>query len=164
MRKCTSLTTISNHQKTTPDQHAPQQHQAHKLKVIFQNINGWIQKKEALQQIYTELNPDIILFAHTNIAPPRRHIHIHPYISYMHNTANNASGVAILIKPNITHSKITHVFQGETIAIKIETTLGPIIIATNYSPPGRRYLPIVDINWLARHRTPVYLLGKNPVF
>ena len=77
----------------------------------------------------------------------------------MHNTATNASGVAILIKPNIKHSKITHPFRGDTLALKVETSLGPIIIATNYSPPGRRYIPIGDLNWLARHQTPCYLLA-----
>ena len=118
MKRFISQTTMWRVTRDNPDQNAPPQH-AHKLKVIFQNINGWIGKKEALQQIYTELNPDIILFAHTNIAPPRRHINIHPYITYMHNTGNQSSGVAILIKPNITHSKITHEFHGETLAIKI---------------------------------------------
>ena len=67
--------------------------------------------------------------------------------------------MAVLIKPHITHSKISYKFTGDTIAIKIETTLGPIIVAVNYSPPGRRYLPMADFNWLSRHQTPVYLLG-----
>ena len=139
---------------TTPDRHPPQQ-----LKIIFQNINGYIEKKHAIQQIYTGLNPDIILFAHTNIAPPTPNINIHPYICYSHNTARRASGVAILIKPDITHTKITHAFVGETLAIQVETSLGPIIIAVHYSPPHRQYIPITDINWLAGCNEPVYLLA-----
>ena len=40
----------------------------HHLKIAFQNINGWNEdKKPALTQYFTQLNPDIILFAHTNI-------------------------------------------------------------------------------------------------
>ena len=131
----------------------------HKIKITFQNINGWIGKQHALKEIYTQANPDIILFAHTNIQSPTAPIKIHPYITYMHNTARIGSGVAILIKPHITHSKISHTFLGETLAIQVETSLGPIIIATHYSPPARRYIPIADLNWLARHQTPVYLLG-----
>ena len=87
------------------------------------------------------------------------HININPYITYTHNIGRIGGGVALLIKPHITHSKINHRFDGDTIAIKIETTLGPIIVAVNYSPPRRRYLPMADLNWLARHQTPVYLLG-----
>ena len=77
----------------------------------------------------------------------------------MYNTLKLCSGVAILIKPYITHSIITHTFIGDTLAIKIETSLGPIIIATNYSPPSRQFIPITDLNWLASHQTPAYLLA-----
>ena len=131
----------------------------HKIKIVFQNINSWNNKQNALKQHYEEISPDIILFAHTNIYPPLRPIKFHPYITYMHNTATIYSGVAILIKPDIKHSKITHKFTGDTIAIQIETSLGPIIVATHYSPPSRGYIPISDLNWLSRHRTPTYLLA-----
>ena len=92
-------------------------------------------KQNALKQYYAQHDPDIILFAHTNIeSPAPTPIKIHPYITHMYNTGKLCSGVAILIKPYITHSIITHTFIGDTLAIKIETSLGPIIIATNYSP------------------------------
>ena len=129
------------------------------IKVTFQNINGYIEKERAIQQIYTRLNSDIILFAHTNIAPPTAPINIHPYITHMHNTARYHSGVAILVKPHITHKIVTHNFRGDTLAIQVETSTGPIIIAVNYSPPHRQHIPIGDINWIARHRTPAYLLA-----
>ena len=77
----------------------------------------------------------------------------------MWNTAQDHSGVAILIKKDIEHSLITHVFDGDTLAIKVETSLGPIILGTNYSPPGRLYLPVRDIMWFSRHRLPAYLLA-----
>ena len=129
-----------------------------KLKILFQNINGWNSKKDALTHHYTQIDPDIILLAHTNIHPPKT-LKLHPYTVYTHNTARVAAGVAILIKPNIKHSLINHTFRGDTIAINIDTSLGPINIATNYSPPGRHYIPIGDIHWLARHNTPTYILA-----
>ena len=77
----------------------------------------------------------------------------------MWNTAQEYSGVAILIKKDIQHSLITRTFDGDTLAIQVETSLGPIILGTNYSPPGRGYVPIRDIMWFSRHRLPAYLLA-----
>ena len=132
----------------------------HHLKIAFQNINGWNEdKKPALTQYFTQLNPDIILFAHTNIHANTAPLKLHPYTVYMHNTDTQYSGVAILVKPNIKHCLVNHQFRGDTIAITVETSLGPINIATNYSPPRRQYIPIADINWLSRHRTPTYILA-----
>ena len=77
----------------------------------------------------------------------------------MWNTAQEYSGVAILIKKDIQHSLITRTFDGDTLAIQVETSLGPIILGTNYSPPGRGYVPTRDIMWFSRHRLPAYLLA-----
>ena len=129
------------------------------LKVIFQNINGWYGKEDALKLYYSQENPDIILLAHTNHFPPRSAIKIHPYIVYTCNTAQLYSGVAILVKRDIEHSLIDKKFDGDTLAIKVETSIGPIIIGTNYSPPSRPNIPVRDIMWFSRHRSPVYLLA-----
>lgn len=43
--------------------------------------------------------------------------------------------------------------------VKIETTLGPIIIATCYLPPRTPYIPYGDITRLLGHNKPVYLMG-----
>ena len=137
-----------------------QQFQANNLKIIFQNINGWLGKKDTLTPILQNLNPDIICMAHTNIHPPHSPIKIHPYITYDCNTVGLYSGVAILIKKDILHSPVNRAFFGDTVAIKVETTMGPIIIACNYSPPARPYLPFPDIMWLARHRTPYILVSR----
>ena len=109
-------------------------------------------------EIYTPLDPDIILLAHTNIHPPKI-LKFHPYIVYTHNIDRYASGVAILIKPEIKHSKINRPFIGDTLAIKVDTTLGPIIIGTHYSPPRHLFIPIPDINFFSRNETPAYLIG-----
>ena len=105
------------------------------------------------------MNADILLLAHTNIFPPYKDIKLLGYTVYCYNTAQNHSGVAILIRSDIQHNIINKKFEGDTLAIKIETTTGPVIIATNYSPPSRVIFPILDLMWLARHRTPVYFLA-----
>ena len=67
--------------------------------------------------------------------------------------------MAILIKSDIQHSLINKTFDGDTLAITTETTTGPVIIGTNYSPPSRIIFPMRDIMWFARHRTSLYLLA-----
>ena len=129
------------------------------LHIIFQNINGWDQKAPSLKQIYNKLNPDIILLADTSHLVTQQPIKFFPYKVYSHNTAARYSGVAILIKPYIKHSLINHKFVSDTIAIKVETNTGPVLIAVNYNPPSRIYLPIEDLQWLSRHRSPTYLIA-----
>ena len=122
------------------------QHQPLNLMILFQNINGWHCKKSNLRLDYEEIKPDIILLAHTNIHGTVQPIRLFPYTVYMHNTAQNFSGVAILIKRDINHSLINRKFDGDTLAIKVETSLGSIIVGTNYSPPSRGLIPIRDLN------------------
>ena len=129
------------------------------LKIFFQNINGWTNKREALKVDIRSLNPDIILLAHTGIHGDMPRIHFYPYKVYHHNTAARYSGVAILIKPDISHKLINHRFVGDTLAISVDTSMGPIVVGTNYTPPSRAGLPFADIMWFARHRQPTYLLA-----
>ena len=81
------------------------------------------------------INPDIVLLAHTGIYGDIPPIYFYPYKVYHKNTAARFSGVAILIKPDISHRKIEQRFTGDTIAISVDTSMGPIIIGTNYTPP-----------------------------
>ena len=101
---------------------------------MFQNINSWQNKSLSLKEIYRKYDPEIILFAHTNRTnnnPPK----FFPYKTFAINTARNASGVVLFIKPWLKYSPINHKFVSDTVAIKVETNTGPIIVAVNYTPP-----------------------------
>ena len=128
------------------------------VKILFQNTNGWVAKAPALKLIFRKHDPDILLVAHTSVANDFP-LKFFPYRCYHHNTATLYSGVAIFIKPHIKHSLISHQFQSDTIALRVETSHGPIVLATNYTPPSRQSLPTQDLNWLASLRTPAYLLA-----
>ena len=138
---------------------AGNRYQPNRLNVIFQNINGWHNKKEDLKLDYRRHNPDVILLACTNIYNGKKPIYFYPYTVYQQNTEENWSGVAILVKRDIDHHLVNHKFNDDTLAIRVETSLGPIIIGTNYSPPRRRALPKRDLNWFANHSLPTYLLA-----
>lgn len=50
------------------------------------------------------------------------------------------------------------IFDTDVLATQIETTLGPIIIATTYLPPRRPYLPVTDFYRLLNNNIPTYLV------
>ena len=112
------------------------------LKIFFQNINGWTNKREALKVDIRRLNPDIILLAHTGIHSDMLRIHFYPYKVYYHNTAARYSGVAILVKPDISHNLINQRFVCDTLAINVDTSMGPIVVGTNYTHPQDRDNPL----------------------
>ena len=43
--------------------------------------------------------------------------------------------------------------------MEIETSLGPIIVATTYLPPRRPFLPYTDMHRLLSNSVPTYILG-----
>ena len=139
-----------------PNPHAPLPTST--IKIIYQNINGWQNKSQILRQAFSTVNADVILLAHTGLEN-NNPLKFHPYTPYQHTTGGYYSGVGILIKNNIQHSLVKHKFKHDTIAIRVETTTGPIILATNYHPPRYNHLPQEDLDWLANHNTPTYLLA-----
>ena len=50
-------------------------------------------------------------------------------------------------------------FDTDFLAIEIETSLGPIIIATTYLPPRRPFLQYTDSHKLLRNSITTYILG-----
>ena len=129
------------------------------LQVIYQNVHGWENKANLLRRTFSTLNADVILLADTGLKNNNK-LKFHPYISYQHSsTGGFHAGVGIFIKKSIQHSLVKRKFSHDTIAVYIETTTGPIILATNYHPPSRNYLPQEDLDWLANHQTPAYLLA-----
>ena len=46
------------------------------------------------------------------------------------------------------------------LAVEIETSLGPIIIASTYLPPSRPFLPYTDVHRLLSNNIPTYILGN----
>ena len=129
------------------------------LRVVFQNVNGWMANRNSLRPAYSKVNADVLLLADTGMEPTSK-LKLHPYISYQtKNVTGTHAGVAILIRPEIAHKVIRDPFYMDTIAVQIETTSGPIIVATCYQPPRFGYPPFNDLDWLAGHHLPTYLLA-----
>ena len=108
--------------------------------------------------MYRQYDPDIILInSHGNT--DTENIKIWPYRVHQKNrTQSRSHGVAIAVKPSIQYRIIDN-FDEDTLAVKIQTQQGPLIIATIYHPPSRPYLPSQDILALLRHSVPTYIIG-----
>ena len=100
----------------------------------------WKTNKDSLLISYAQTNPHIILINSHGLKSTET-LKIPGYWVYKINTSENRDdGSAIAVKYNINH-KLFDDFHTDVIAIQVETTLGPIVIATTYLPPRRPYLP-----------------------
>ena len=138
-----------------------------RLRVVQHNVLTWNNRKHELSNTYRTLDPDIILIQSHGITNNET-FKIHGYKTITSNYLNrHVDGTAIAIKQNIQHNIIGN-FLTNTLAIKIQTQTGPIIIATDYIPPSRLFIPIPDYNTLFRRQEPVYffadLNAHHPTF
>ncbi len=62
------------------------------------------------------------------------------------------------MKYNVPH-KLFDDYETDVLAIEVDTTLGPQIIATKNLPPRRPYLPFLDFYRLLNNSIPTYILG-----
>lgn len=117
------------------------------------NIRTWEKNKYLLTTALHSSLPDIFLLNENNTS---KNIKCRGY--YTIQNFNNHSGVAILIKNNIQFS-IIPTSNDTILAIKIQTTLGPLIIATIYSPPRFNHINTITLNKLLDQNTPFIIIG-----
>lgn len=85
-------------------------------------------------------------------------IKIFSYNLYQRNKSGERSGgVAIAVKKGLQH-RIIDDFDQEFLVVEVDTSRGPINLATEYLPPRCPSLPYPDLLRLLRLHTPVYLL------
>ena len=106
-----------------------------KIKIIQHNVVKWTSaRKNELSNYYIKEQADIILLNSTGI-PNENRIKLFNYNIYQKNISGEESpGIAVAIKRTIKH-KLIDDFDLDMLAIKIDTTKGPIIISTTYLPP-----------------------------
>ena len=131
-----------------------------RINIRYQNVQHWTDEKDAaLINHLTNTDPDIILIASTSKQTHHKPIKIYKYHTFTTNKSNERSaGCAIAIKQGLQFEIINN-FQSDCIAAKIQTSHGPVIISTAYSPPRQIVLPLQDINHLARNQIPAILIA-----
>ena len=134
------------------------------LLIYHVNIRSFNKNHYLLKMDIHKYSPDIILLnetSSTHSSPKLR-----DYYCY-HICKEAFSGVAMFIKYNILFS-IIPLNSSDTIAVKIHTSLGPLIISTTYSPPRHSYIDTRPLHYLLNFNIPVILIGdfnaKNYLF
>lgn len=126
--------------------------------ILQHNVRHWDTNKLTLTNIYKEISPDVILI-NSHGLKNHESIKIQNYITYLINSSGEANdGSAILVKEHLKH-RVKENYDTDVILTTIETTTGPINIATTYLPPRRPFLPITDFHNIASETYPTYIIG-----
>ena len=129
------------------------------IKILQHNVIKWTYKRRnELYNCYIKENPDIIILNATG-QTDQQPIKLFNYKVYQRNKESEEhAGIAIAVRYNIKH-KIHDDYNGDVLAVEVETNRGQIIIATTYWPPRRDIAPLQDILRIIRKRIPAYILG-----
>ena len=128
------------------------------ITIIQHNVLYWSTNKQSLISNYLSVNPDVILLSSHGLKD-NQELKIPGFKIYKVNYSESLSdGSAIAIKHNIKH-KLIDDFDTDFLAVELDTSLGPIILATTYLPPRRPFLPYTDMLRLLSNNIPTYILG-----
>ena len=131
---------------------------SNQIKIFQLNAGGWITNKLSIQNAIRKENIDVVLINEHGIKAGEE-LKITSYNVYKKNALNERrSGCAIAIRKNLEY-RIREDFHSDLLSIEIDTSLGPIIIATAYIPPRVGYLHYPDYFRLFNTRKPVYFVG-----
>ncbi len=123
-----------------------------KLTILQHNVLLWNTSKQSLIN-YPQISPQITLI-NSHVLKSERFLKISGYKTYKINTSESiADGSAIAVKYNLTY-KVYDDYDTDVLAMEVDTTLGPQIIATMYLPPRRPYVPFPDFYRLLNNNIP----------
>ena len=126
------------------------------LTIIQVNIRNIKRNKYLLLNEINNFNPDIILLNETGKAT-QENLKIRGFRVFG-NSNLEYSGVAIYIKLGLTYS---HIFLEEDniIGIRLQTNMGPINIATAYTPPRQNAIQSPSINKIFSYDIPSLMIA-----
>lgn len=128
------------------------------LTIVQHNVCHWTTRKNSLSNTYYDINPEIILLNSHGLKATEQ-LKLFNYNTHKCNKTNERNdGIAIAIKRNIKY-KLLDNFNDDIMAIKIQTSLGEVIVATTYLPPRRPILPIAEFLKLLNYNLPIYIIG-----
>ena len=124
--------------------------------IFHVNVRGWRSNKYALSIEASSNNSDIILINDLS-TPPNFNINLQGYHAISKSQGQH-KGVAILIRDQIAFQELP-VLDINTLAIRLHTNLGPIIICTSYIPPSIKTIPSVAFNKLLNFNLPTLFIA-----
>lgn len=138
------------------------------LTILQHNVLAWTHnRKYELYNAYRQVDPDVLLINAHGCTGGNK-IKLYGYSVYQLNAFDQLhDGVAVAVRNNLKHVILDN-FDENYLAIQIETTLGPTLIATGYQPPRRPIVPLQSLLQIFRRNTlPVIFMGdinaRHPV-
>ena len=133
---------------------------------IYQlNIRCWNTLKYPLTVDISNYSPDLILLNETGL-PALDIPNIQGYTS-LSKSNGRYTGAAILIKHSLNY-EIIPITDENTIAIKLQTELGPLVVATSYCAPRQAFIPTTSIYKILSNNLPTLFIGDfnahSPLF
>ena len=130
----------------------------HMIKFVQHNIQFWSTKKQSLYHIYNQNDLDIMLI-NSHLLIENERLNIYNYNTLQFNKHNkHHAGTAIAIRKPLIYRLIDN-FHSGMIAITIDTTLGPVIIGTDYISLRRQNINYIDYHTLFTRPEPTNFIG-----
>ena len=124
------------------------------LTILQINIRCWNSNRYVFQSSLCNYNPQIII---VNELGTCNNMRLSGY-SGIYKNLQPFSGVAIFISNSFQYTEL-HINDINTLAIKLYTNFGPIIISTSYIPPRIDNIPMIDMNKILNHNLPTIFIG-----
>ena len=133
-----------------------------RINIRYLNVQHWTDDKNtALINHLTAPDPEVILITSTSRLNNQTQIKIINYNTFAVNKNNERSaGCAIAIRKGI-RFKIINNARTDWIAAEIQTTHGPVIISTAYSPPRMNTISEEDLNYVIRNPIPTIVIADQ---
>lgn len=129
-----------------------------KVTIMQINVRGWASNKYSIGNVVNNLGIDVVLINEHGIRGCQS-LRLYNYRVYRSNRLDErSSGTAIAIRDSLVH-RLVGDFESDLLAVKIETSIGPIVLATDYIPHRVGYLQYIDYYRLMGMQLPVYMLG-----
>ena len=126
------------------------------ITVVQLNIRNFNRNRYPFSVELSYYQPDVILINETGDVK-KENLKLRGYRSIGLNN-NVYDGIAIFIKYELDFEHV--IFKmNDMLGVKIMTTMGPILIATTYSPPRNLSLPLVSLNKLFAYKIPVLFMA-----
>ena len=128
------------------------------MKIIQFNVRSYWGIRNAIRNYINDEKPDVLLLNSTGVT--NGGTIKHPGYTSRQSPDGQHQGVAILVRTSNKHEYLTGVFLNHSfLAVKVHTTLGPIIVATAYARPNS-HIPMHDFNTLYRYNNyPIFFAG-----
>ena len=126
------------------------------IKIMQINIRNWTKHKYLVEIEAAHNNIDVILVNETGACNNNK-VNLSGYKSIAKSVFQH-SGTAILVKNSLSFLTID-VKDDNTVTIKIDTTVGSLIVVTSYIAPRNNCVPIVELNKLLNLNVPLKIAG-----